>query len=140
MAALYGTEVTALDARPTDLVDPTRWNGKVHVYGFTWTGDAAQNDTVELVRLPPGVRIIVGRVDYTAFGASVTLDLGNATTENAYKSALDVSAAGQAGFAETTALGMMGSIQTSGISLIAKFEAANPASGTLSGYVLVSAI
>lgn len=140
MATLYGTEVTSLDASPQDKVDPTRWNGKVHVYGFTWTGDAAQNDLVELVRLPPGIRIITGRIDYTAFGVGVTLDLGNATTENAYKSALDVSGAGQAGFAETTALGMMGSNQTSGISLMAKFEAANPASGTLSGYILVSAI
>ena len=138
MAALYGTEVTALDTNPQDKVDPGRWNGKVHVYGFTWTGDAAQNDTVELVRLPPGIRIIVGRIDYTAFGAGVTLDLGNATTENAYRNALDVSVAGQAGFAETTALGMMGAIQTSGISLIAKFEAANPDSGTLRGYIVYS--
>lgn len=140
MATLFGTEVTALDATPQDKVDPARWNGKVHVYGFTWTGDAAQNDLVELVRLPPGLRIITGRLDYTAFGAAVTLDLGTAATENAFKSALDVSGAGQANFADTTALGMMGSNQTSGVSLYAKFEAANPASGTLSGYVLVSAI
>src|SRR5689334_6859670 len=105
MATLYGTEVTALDANPRDLVDPTRWNGKVHFYAFTWTGDAAQNDLVEVLRLPPGVRVIHGRVDFTDATGTATMDIGTASDEDHWAAAIDVSgAAGNADIANTLAL------------------------------------
>lgn len=142
MATLYGTEITGIDNRPTDMVDPTRWNGKVHCYMFTWTGDAAQNDFVEVLRLPPGVRVLQGRVDFTDLGTSVTMDIGTAASENRYLSAQDVAtAAGQADFANTLARNGLGSdLLTAETSIFLKFEAADPVSGTVAGYLLVSAI
>lgn len=142
MATLYGTEITALDANPQDKVDPTRWNGKTHTYCFTWTGDAAQNDLVEVLRLPPGVRVLRGRCDFTDFGSTVTMDIGTAADEDHWGAAIDVSgAAGNADFANTLALFGLGSeLLTAATSVFLKFEAANPVSGTVAGYIEVAAI
>lgn len=142
MATLYGTEITALDANPQDKVDPTRWNGKVHAYCFTWTGDAAQNDLVEVLRLPPGVRVLHGRVDFTDLGTSVTMDVGTAADEDHWAAAIDVAtAAARADIANSLALYGLGvELLTVQTSVYLKFEAANPDSGTVAGYMLVSAI
>lgn len=139
-ATLYSDQITLLNARPQSkpLSDESR--GKLRVSHFTWTGDAAQNDFIELCRLPEGARIYHGRVDFTDFGTSVTMDIGDGTTENKYLSALDVAtAAGQADFANTHALYGLGRERLSaGITLTAKLEGANPDSGSLRGYVLYS--
>lgn len=137
-ATFYSDQITLLRATPQSkpLSDESR--GKLRVSHFTFTGDVAQNDFVELCRLPEGARIYHGRVDFTDFGSSVTLDIGDGTTENKYLSALDVAtAAGQSDFANTHARYGLGRERlTSGITLTAKFEAANPDSGSLYGYVL----
>lgn len=137
MATLYSDQITGLRATPQTKPDSGVSNGKERVECFTWTGDAAQNDFVELCRLPVGARILGGRVDFTDFGTSVTLDIGDGTTENKYLSALDVAtAAGQADFANTWALYGLGRERlATAITLTAKFEAANPDSGSLRGYI-----
>ncbi len=138
MATLYSDQITGLRATPQSKPDSGVSNGKVRCDVFTWTADAAQNDFVALVRLPVGARILHGRLDFTDFGTSVTLDIGDGTTENKYLSGLDVAtAAGNADFANTYALYGLGRERLStAITLTAKFEAANPASGTLAGYIL----
>ena len=138
MATLYSDQITGLRATPQTKPDSGVSNGKVRSEVFTWTGDAAQNDLVELCRLPVGARILTGRLDFTDFGTSVTLDIGDGTTENKYLSALDIAtAAGNSDFANTYALYGLGRERLStAITLTAKLEGANPASGTLAGYIL----
>jgi hypothetical protein len=138
MATLYSDIITGLRANPQTKPDSGVSNGKVRVQAFTWTGDAAQNDLVELAKLPVGARIITGFIDFTDFGSSVTLDIGDGTTENKYLSAADVAtAAGTASFAHTWALYGLGRERLStAITLTAKLEGANPDSGSLRGYVL----
>ncbi|MFY7808470.1 MAG: hypothetical protein ACOVSV_05755 [Fimbriimonadaceae bacterium] len=138
MPTFYSDQITGLRATPQSKPDSGVSNGKVRVQAFSWTGDAAQNDLVELVRLPVGARIITGFVDFTDFGTSVTLDIGDGTTENKYLSASDVAtAAGTSDFANTWARYGLGRERLSVVTtLTAKFEAANPDSGSLRGYVL----
>lgn len=137
MATLYSDQITGLLATPQTKPDSGVSNGKVRTEVFTWTGDAAQNDLVQLCRLPVGARILRGYLDFTDFGTSVTVDIGDGTTENKYASALDVAtAAGQANFANTWALYGLGRERLStAIVLTAKLEAANPDSGSIRGYV-----
>lgn len=137
-ATLYSDQITLLRSTPKQFPMSDESNGKLRVAHFTFTGDVAQNDFVELARLPVGARIFHGRIDFTDFGTGVTLDIGDGTTENKYLSALDVAtAAGQSDFANTHALFGLGRERLStAITLTAKFEAANPDSGTIRGYVL----
>lgn len=139
-ATFYSDQITNLRATPQvkQIADESR--GKLRVSHFTFTGDVAQNDFVELCRVPVGARIYHGRVDFTDFGTSVTMDIGDGTTENKYASAIDVAtAAGQADFANTHALYGLGRERLSAeITLTAKFEAANPDSGSIRGYILYS--
>lgn len=136
MATLYSTQRTNTRATPP-VMNPSTVNAKPKRLFFDWTADAAQNDSIELVVIPKGSRVMGGRVAYSAFGASVTLDIGNGSTEDYYLSALDVSAAGASDFANTIALKGVGSDGelSADVTLTAKLEGANPASGSLYGWV-----
>lgn len=140
MATLYGTQITNLDSNPQNKIDTPEWNGNVKAFYFDWTGDAAQNDLVEVLRLPTGAMVIAGRVDFTDFGTSVTMDIGTSADEDHWAAAIDVAtAAGQSDFANTVALnGLMTERLSAETSVYLKFEAANPASGTVEGYMLVA--
>lgn len=137
MATLYSDQITGLLATPQTKTDSGVSNGKERVECFTWTGDAAQNDTVQLARLPVGARILGGRVDFTDFGSTVTLSIGDGTTAGKYGSSIDITtAAGQADFANTWALYGLGRERLStAIVLTASFLGANPDSGSLRGYI-----
>lgn len=137
MATFLSDQLTNLAANPEVKIDSSAAGGKLRVKHFTWTGDAAQNDFVQLVNLPKGARIYKGRIDFTDFGTGVTLDIGDGTTENKYLSAADVAtAAGQADFAHTWALfGLGREALAAAIVLTAKLEAADPVSGSIRGYV-----
>lgn len=139
-ATLYSDQITQLRATPQTFPLSDESRGKLRVSRFSFTGDVAQNDFVELCRLPEGARIYSGRIDFGDFGASITLDIGDGTTENKYLSALDVAtAAGQADFANTYALYGLGRERlTAGITLTAKFEGGNPGSASLYGYIVYS--
>lgn len=140
MATLYGTQITSIDARPQVKSNTPEWNGNVKAFYFDWTGDAAQNDLVEVLRLPVGAMVIHGRVDFTDFASTVTMDVGTSSDEDHWAAAVDVSgAAGNSDIANTVALnGLMTERLTAETSVYLKFEAANPASGTVEGYLLVA--
>jgi hypothetical protein len=135
MATFLSDQLTNAAAKPA--VMNAADHGRVERRYFSWTGDAAQNDLVQLCKVPAGARIMFGRIGYTAFGVSVTLDIGDGSTGNKYLSAADVSAAGASDFANTIALkglGQDGQLSAE-ITLTAKLGGANPASGSLNGYI-----
>lgn len=109
---------------------PEEFGGKLRVAyanfaasGYTW----AQNDRGVCFKLPAYSTPLLYVAKYGAFGASVTLDIGygvlDASTENTFKSALDISSAGTTGpacIADPTKL-------TSDTVVYVQFEGANPA-------------
>jgi len=137
MATFRSTQLALTDLNPITKLDSSYSEGKLRVKAFDWTGDAAQDDYVQLCTLPKGARIVQGYLDFTDFGTSVTLDIGDGTTEDKYAAAVDVAtAAGNSQFAHTWALyGMAREALAANITLTAQFEAANPASGSLRGWI-----
>lgn len=127
---------------------PRTWGGEVRVAWFSATLDAAQNDVLVLTHVPVGSRILRGRIDFTDFGTSVVADIGPESSPALFASDLDIAAAaGQADLANTAALGM-GYLAVAGSAtlynrpdanierILLTFQAANPVSGTVSGYFL----
>lgn len=149
MATLYSDQMTdQRQTAPNKYVSALDTTARVRCAYFKWTADAAQNDVVELVKLPVGARILRGRVDFTDFGTAITLSIGDETTAAKYLSAADIAtAAGQADFANTVALGM-GSIMTAAttpkypgyVTVQATIAGGDPASGTLEGYVMYAVV
>ena len=137
MATFRSTQLALTDLNPITKLDSSYSEGKLRVKAFDWTGDAAQNDLVQLCTLPKGARIIHGSLNLTALGASVTIDVGDGTTENKYLSASTTAAAGgTVTFASTWALyGYAREALAADITLTAKLEGANPDSGSIYGYV-----
>lgn len=118
---------------------PDILGGRVRVAWFESKDsyDAASGDRVRLAKLPDGARVLGGRVDFGAFGTSVTLDIGDDDDDDRYISAHDVSSAGQTDFANTVALGMGHKVSGSGQTTVwAKLEGADPAADKqLDGYI-----
>ena len=137
MATFRSTQLALTDLNPITKLDSSYSEGKVRVKCFDWTGDAAQNDLVQFCTLPKGARIIEGYLDFTDLGTSVTLDIGDGTTDNKYAAAIDVAtAAGNSAFANTWALyGMGREALTANITLTGTLEGANPASGSIRGWI-----
>ena len=116
MAALVGAELTLAEAGT--FIKANQHFGRVRMSTFTHTNDGALTiaDTIDLVKLPRGVKVVGGAFDFGAMGTSATLDLGLKGTDgsgymNAAETAaddpdyftastIDVSAAGQDTFAE----------------------------------------
>jgi len=136
MATFYSTQRTNQRLTPPVKQSPTESNKSTTVF-FDFTGDVAQNDFVELVVIPKGVRIKTGFIDFDDFGVAITLDIGNGTTEDKYLAALDIAtAAGTSSFANTYARFGAGREETSAsFTLTAKFEGGNPGSARLSGWI-----
>lgn len=136
MATFNSAQFTKYNAG--DAVNVNEWGGRVRLAYFNVAAitGLAQNDLVNLCKIPKGARIIGGRLDHGAYGASVTLDIGISGSENKYLSAADISSAGQKDIANTLALNL-GSVTTAEESVQAKFEAANPSdTAVLNGYIL----
>lgn len=125
MAVLYSDQITKARALAAgtgyELVSGTDTTGgkeRIAYFSKLSTG-SAQNDTLELVTLPKGARILGGMLINEALGASVTIALGTdldlaegtstgtAITAGAaiLLAATDVSAAAATPFAATFALG-----------------------------------
>jgi hypothetical protein len=83
----------------------------------------AQNDLVSLFDLPAYVMPMYQRLEWGAFGSSVTLDIGFDGDENAFESGLDISSAGVQNWALVDDASELTAIKV----VQAKFEAANPA-------------
>ena len=137
MANFRSTQLARLDLTPQTKLDSSYSEGKVRVKCFDWTGDAAQNDTVQMCTLPKGARILTGFIDFADYGTSITLDIGDGTTDNKYGAAIDVAtAAGTSAFANTYALyGMGREALTSNITLTFTFEGGNPGSARINGWI-----
>ncbi len=105
----YGTVAGAVP----DEVKPNEWGGRVRIAAWTYTtpsGGLTVNDTINLVKLPKGARVLGGRVDFGAMSSSTgtaTANIGISGAASKYASGLNVDSAGQADFANTTALGML---------------------------------
>jgi hypothetical protein len=150
MAKVIGVFATAALAASSGLTDQARVGGQVRRLAHdSYTGDLAQNDTVSLGELDwdtfldPALSI----VEFSDFGTSVTLDIGDVTSPSALCADLDIAtAAGTAnplrsvsianrrlplwqmlGYASLAAAKAVGSR----CELLASFKDANPASGTL---------
>lgn len=152
MATLYGTQAKLMFGQSVagvyEQAKGSEARGKVRVMVFDRTGTQviAQNDLVVLGRLPKGYRVLGGRLTRSAHGAAVTLDIGTYTmdvngnltvvTENAFLSALDISAAGEADFANTATLGFLGAASTAEHVIAGKYEGGNPTDdATISGWL-----
>jgi len=140
MATFNATEYAAAYVNsPATKQLPTVYDGRVRIKWFTIpaiTG-LAQNDLVNLCKLPANARVVAGRIDFDDYGTAITLDIGYSGAENRYLSALDIAtAAGQANFADTTARNM-GDLLTAEKVIQAKFEGGDPSdTSTARGYIL----
>ena len=136
MASFDGTQYADITAG--NFLNPTEIGGRVRVAYFdipAITG-LAQNDTVNLTKLPIGARVIGGRLDHGAYGASVTLSIGYTGSTAKFLSAADISGAGQKDLANTLALNM-GFKLTASLTIFATFAGANPSdTAVLNGYLL----
>lgn len=84
----------------------------------------AQNDTINLFRLPKGAKPLFYMSKHGAFGASVTMSLGTSGSASLYENAVSISAAG----GQFLALDDTAIITTDGgIVIQALLEGANPA-------------
>jgi hypothetical protein len=136
MASFLSDQLTNDAAQPVVKNNPSTANHSTRIF-FSWTGDAAQDDTVKLRTLKKGMRVMGGRIGYTAFGASVTLTLGDGTTAAKYLGSTSIASAGASDFANTIALSGLGKDGelSSDVTLTATLGGADPASGSLYGYV-----
>lgn len=108
MATDYKSEqVTNIDAVPQVKVQANE-KGKIHTQYFSFSvpggSIVSQNDTVELLRLPKGARLLGGLIKGEAMAGSSTASIGDGTTADLYLSAGDVSSAFNLDFAHTYAL------------------------------------
>jgi hypothetical protein len=111
--------------------------GKARIAYFsvnTTTQAISSGDTVNLVTLPKGARILGGKVSFGAMGASATLTIGDAGSAVRLLASTDVSAAGAV---DIFAAAGVGYETTDATIIIATAAGANYASAKdLKGYLL----
>lgn len=148
MANFYSDYLTKV--RAGRRANPTEAYGKVRVLNFeTASFNATINDTITLVLLRKGWQVLTGKVYFSAFGAGVTMDIGTygvasdgislgvVDDEDRFLVAAAVAAAGSASFPLISTGDMYK--PTVDQFIAAKLEVAEPAAGTLNGFVLVVA-
>ena len=137
MATVYS------DQRANDVAVPPVPNspntaGRVYRKWFSVTTSASLGligDVIELCKIPANVRIVGGRMDFEAMGASATLSLGVSGSAAKYLAATSVAAIGQALFAATIALNF-GEVLAAETTLIGTCAGANfTAAKKIYGYV-----
>lgn len=141
LASFNSDQLANAAASPPSMNNPST-DGYLKIKFFSWTGTAAQNDTVNLVKLPKGARVLFGRVLTTALGTGVTLELGDGTTATEYLGSTSVAAISSTDFANTAALngaGSQGDLSAE-ITLVATLGGAAPTSGTIQGFVAYSEV
>lgn len=92
-------------------------------------------DTVELVKVPVKARLVGGRMDFEAMGASATLALGVSGTPAKYLAAASVAAIGSLPFMTTHALNFGEDVAAEFILLGTAAGANYAANKRLSGYI-----
>lgn len=124
MTAHLSTQATKRAAIPPRMLSTTESGGKVRVEYFDFTvptATAAIADTIALVTLPEGARILGGIAVWDAMssGAGTSqLQIGDGTTAAKYLGTTSVDAAGSADFAHTLALGY-GTVPSAAVTLYA---------------------
>ena len=104
-------QFTQLSATPRELVPARDAHGTRRVAFASFTtpaGGVAIDDTVQLLKLPPGARLHGGKLVCEAMssgGAAASLRLGDGTTSDKYLGDTSIDAAAQVSFAHTIALG-----------------------------------
>lgn len=80
MADLYADNFTKTTERPPAMIDGGDYGGAVRVVydQYTTLGTEAVADRLFIGKLPPGYRVIGGRLSTEALGAGTTLTLGDA--------------------------------------------------------------
>ncbi len=111
--------------------------GRVRIQWFSWTTvSPAQNDLVNLCRVPAGSKILSGFVQFEAMGASATLDIGTSASATKYASAINVASIGTGSFANTAALNF-GLVLTADEYIVAKMSgAAWTTAKAVNGYIM----
>lgn len=110
MTAYNSDQIANQVAVPPVLNETNVVGGRVRIYGWTYTvpaGDLTALDTINLVDLPAGARILGGRMSWGAMGTSCTALIGITGDTDRYKGSTDVSSAGEADIANTNALNFM---------------------------------
>ena len=92
-------QVTALDAEPSQRLNPIDHGGKLHFTRVTFVQGAVAGDATSvqtLARIPANATIVghLGKLYFSAFGAARLLDVGTVANPDALASAVDVSSAG----------------------------------------------
>lgn len=109
MTAHKSDQITGQDATPATLPKASELHGRVRVAYWSFTtpvGGVAIDDTITLVRLPRGARVLGGRFTAEAMstgGGAATLGIGVAGAATRYLEATSVDAAAAGDFADTVA-------------------------------------
>jgi len=110
---------------------------RVQTFSFTTPVGIAEDDTINLCKLPAGAKVIGGYVQHGAMGVSSTLDIGTAADPNKYASAIDVAAAGVSSAVASTAALNYGAVTTTEENIIATAAGAAWADGEdLNGHIV----
>lgn len=113
--------------------------GRMRVQTFSWTSPAGllQNDILNLVKIPAGSKLISGFVQFGAFGAGATLDIGTLASAQKYAAAIAVNAAGTSSAILSTAALNYGLVLTADEYIVAKLSgAAWAAAQPLNGHIV----
>lgn len=143
MATFDTVEYAKQVSVPPTQLDTTEQHGRIRIAHFdTGTIDAAQNDLLNLIKMPAGkVRILRVCGANPAYGASATLDIGHTGYTNLSNVAV---AASEAAFVAALAVASAADVDKivdvtiesrGGFTVQGKLEGANPASGQLKGWL-----
>lgn len=111
MSTFKSDQRTNETAVPPVSIKPYEREGRVRVASWTYTTPASSapgtSDTVELVRLPAGAKILGGKTACEALssaGGTAGVSIGYTGATTRYASSMDLDAAGEDVFANTIAL------------------------------------
>ena len=110
MATRKSDQATKLDASPREQLATHEYGGRVRQAFFNFVvpaGNAAIGDTIELIDIEAGARILGGKIAFEAMSTgagAASVQLGDGTTADKYLGTTSVDAAGEADFAHTLAL------------------------------------
>lgn len=142
MASHNSDQIAKLSATPRSLVKANEAHGRVRIAWWSFTtpaGGVAVSDTVSLVNIPQGARVVGGRIAWEALssgGGTATVSLGVAGSAAKYLGATDADAAGGAEFGHTVALNHGDALTEDTILVATAGGEAWAASKVVKGYVL----
>lgn len=137
MATVLSAERTN-DAAVPSVLNPANKAGRVYqkYFSFNTTTITVNNgDTVELVKVPVGARIVGGYITFGAMGASATASIGYAGATTRYLNGGSVAAIGQLSLANTQALNFGDELAAEKLIILTAGGANYAAAKDLTGYI-----